>query len=60
MLVPRTGGNFTSGGFNLLVLRHLHISASLYSFSCSRSVREDVAILVTLTLNSVRDEDKVE
>ena len=41
MLVPR---------FDLLVLRHLHISASL-SFFCERLVGEGVVILATLTLN---------
>ena len=41
MLVPR---------FDLLVLRHLHISASL-SFFCERLVGEGVAILAILTLN---------
>ena len=34
-------------GFDLLVLRHHHTSASLYSFFCTRPVREDVAILAT-------------
>ena len=42
MLVPR---------FDLLVLRHLHISASPYSFFCERLVGEGVAIWATLTLN---------
>ena len=41
----------TSGGFDLLVLLQHHVSASLYSFVCTRSVREGVGILATLTLN---------
>ena len=44
--------NFTSGGFGLFVLRHHHISASLYSFFCTRSVREGVGdFWQLLTLN---------
>ena len=43
--------NFASGGFDLLGLRHLDISASLYGFFCTRSVREGVAVWATLTLN---------
>ena len=35
----------------ILVLRHHHISASLYGFFCTRPVREGVSILATLTLN---------
>ena len=46
MLVPRT-----SGKLDLLVLRHLQISASLYSFFCTRSVGEGVAILATVIVN---------
>ena len=33
-----------------LLVRHHHVSASLYSFFCTRPVREGVAIFSTLTL----------
>ena len=42
--------NFTSGGFDFLVLCHLYIRAILYSFFCS--VTEGVAIFATLTTGS--------
>ena len=43
---------FTSGGFDLLVLHHHHINVSLHSFFFIWSVREGMAILVTLMLTN--------
>ena len=40
-----------TGGFDLLILCHQRTSASLYSFFCTRPVREGVAIWATLMLN---------